>query len=163
VTKITTNPEDIDIRLLEHNDIKETVRIEAHSFEYPWKEVEFKEYIGDEHKQAYTAKINKHIIGYIAYEKIDNRRHIRIRNIAVDPILRRLGVGIKLMDYIFELYRLDNSYDHLVATIRETNLRAQLFFKKCQFKCIKIINDYYTTNGVDEPAYLMKRILKKKR
>jgi [ribosomal protein S18]-alanine N-acetyltransferase len=148
-----------DVRLLGQDDIHEAVRIEIASFEFPWTGSEFLEYVGSADKRGYTAKVGSAVVGYIAFEPIVHRQYVRIRNIAVDPHCRRIGIARYLIEYVREEYELNDRYKYLVATVRETNLDAQLFFKSVKFKCTKIIYDYYLGEGYTEPAYLMKRLL----
>jgi ribosomal protein S18 acetylase RimI-like enzyme len=149
-----------DIRIFELDDIPTALIIEQESFEFPWEDWEFKEYICDDSgiKKAYAARIDSSLVGYVAIEKIKDRQYVRIRNIAVAKPLRRLNVGSLLMDYVYGEFANDAKYDWLVATTRETNLNGQLYFRENQFICKKIINGYYTM-GTTEPAYLFKRSL----
>lgn len=148
------------IRLFSPDDLPSAVRIEKHNFEFPWDSVEFMEYIGDSKKKSYTAKYKDHLLGYLAYELIDSRDYIRIRNISIDSNLHKIGIGRALLDYIEEEYRPNKKYKSLVATVRETNLDGQLFFKSMGFICTKILHGYYIFKDVAEPAYLMKKKLR---
>lgn len=147
------------IRLFSPDDLPSAVRIENYNFEFPWESVEFMKYIGDYKKKSYTAKLKDHLLGYVAYELIDSRDYIRIRNISVDNTVQHVGIGRALLDYVEEEYRPNKKYKSLVVTVRETNLNGQLFFKNIGFLCTKILHGYYMFKDVKEPAYLMKKKL----
>lgn len=140
---------DIHIRWLIRRDMREVMAIEHGSFEFPWDERDFIECLRQRNCIGMVAELHGVIAGYMVYELCRDR--IKLLSIAVDPNLRRLGVGTSMMD------KLKSKLSHIkrreiVFDVRETNLSAQLFFRAVECKAIGINPNLY--RDTDEDAYL---------
>lgn len=143
---------DYRIQWATSRDLSSIYEIEKESFEYNWS---FEQLCS-------TIKINNVIalvlnnendcsIGYIIYQL--NANSLTILNLAVGKDYRRQGCGKLLIDKMISKL-LPGKREALIATIRESNLPAQLFFKKMGFYATAILNKPFDEN--DEDAYLMK-------
>lgn len=146
-----------EIRLFGQDDIRMALHIEESSFDHPWESDDFLEFVGSDTKRAYVAKIGNGVLGYVAYEILSERRSVRIHNIAVDRMFRRKNVGTTMLNYLYEMFKPSRDFDTIMATVRETNVAAQVFLRECGYRCTQIINGFYKDTDIDEPAYLMKR------
>jgi ribosomal-protein-alanine N-acetyltransferase len=95
------------------------------------------------------------LLGYAGYWTLSDEIHIS--TIAVDPALRRLGLGQLLLLNILFL-----SYEHqaslVTLEVRETNTAAQELYKKYRFSEVGLRRRYYRDTGED--AILMTVLLK---
>ncbi|MFO0941070.1 MAG: ribosomal protein S18-alanine N-acetyltransferase [Pirellulales bacterium] len=97
-----------------------------------------------------VAEMNDEVVGFMIYELHKNRLHLL--NFAVNPNLRRSGIGSAMMDKLAGKLSSDRR-NRIVLEVRETNLDAQLFFKKLGFRAISVLRDFY--EDTTEDAYLM--------
>lgn len=95
------------------------------------------------------------LLGYAGYWTLSDEIHIS--TIAVDPALRRQGLGQLLLLNILFL-----SYEHqaslVTLEVRETNTAAQELYKKYRFSEVGLRRRYYRDTGED--AILMTVFLK---
>ena len=86
-----------------------------------------------------------------------NKVVIEIVNLVVHKEYRRSGVGSLLLDKVISRKNCKN----LLASVRESNLSAQLFFKKKGFVLIGTKQGYFKTRYKDvletEDAYLFSK------
>lgn len=141
------------IRLFEYEDIAQIIRLENASNNQPLTKNKLFEYIGNETKHSYITKNGSIITGYVMYEIIAENR-IEITNLVVDQVCRRRKIGTTLINYVHEQFTTTKN-GHFIATLKESDLVSQLFFKKCGYFCKSVLHKYYTVNNED--AYLMKR------
>ena len=74
-------------------------------------------------------------------------------NLAVDPDFRRRGLGLSALERIDELAE-ERGAERIVLEVRETNLAAQLLYRKGGYRAVGIVSDYCR----NEDAYrMMKR------
>ena len=85
------------------------------------------------------------------YELCKNRR--KVLNFAVDPEFRRQTVGAQLVETLVDKLTQQRLQEILIE-VRETNLAAQLFFKKQGFKATLVLHNHY--DDTTEDAYVMR-------
>lgn len=142
-------PSECYVRWMIRRDMPMVLAIEEASFEFPWSYEEFIRCL--RHSIGMVAEMDDEVVGYAIYEIHRNRLHLL--KIAVNPNLRRCGIGSMLMDNLAgKLY--SNLPPHrIMLKVRETNLDAQLFFKKLGYRAISVLRDFY--EDTTEDAYLM--------
>ena len=140
------------IRWMIRRDMPEVLKIENHSFEYPWNEEDFIRCLRQRNCIGMVAEYNELIMGYMIYELHKDR--LCLINMAVHENWRKQGVGQALIDKLYGKLSFQRR-DRIILEIRETNLAAQLFFKQVGFKAIEILAKAY--DETDEDAYLMVR------
>jgi ribosomal-protein-alanine N-acetyltransferase len=139
-----------DVRWMIRRDMPETLAIEAASFEFPWLEDDFIRCLRQRNCIGMTAEHDEHVVGFMIYEL--NKNRIQLLNFAVLPEMRRQGIGTQIIRKLIGKISRQNR-TRILLELRETNLAAQLFFRKNGFWAISVLRDYY--EETPEDAYLM--------
>lgn len=146
----------VHIRWMIRKDMNEILRIEREAFANPWFEEDFIRCLRQRNCIGMVAEHGEKVLGYMVYELHKGRLYIM--NFAVNPDCNLRGVGTQMMEKLIgKLGTTDNKRTLINCHIRETNLEAQLFFKKCGFLCTKIVHDFYDNSS--ESAYLFEYFL----
>lgn len=87
-------------------------------------------------------KENDEIKGILVYDEIYDR--IEIDYILVNENERKKGIGKVLINYL-------NNFDNISLEVRESNVGAIEFYKKCGFEIVSKRENYYK----NEDGYLM--------
>jgi ribosomal-protein-alanine N-acetyltransferase len=97
-----------------------------------------------------VAELDGEVVGYIVYEM--GRADFHVMNLAVRPDVRRRGVGQQLIAKIISKLR-PCQRTEVRLEVRETNLAAQLFFRRLGFQAVRVLKDFY--EDTVEDAYSM--------
>src|SRR5207247_10520361 len=89
-------------------------------------------------------------VGFIMLELHKHKPHIV--NVALQPAWRRLGVGAQRVAQLISKLS-SHRRTRITLEVRETNLSAQLFFHKQEFKAVRVLRAFYEDSGED--AFLM--------
>jgi ribosomal-protein-alanine N-acetyltransferase len=140
----------VHIRWMIRRDMDEALDIEQESFEFPWSEEDFVRCLRQRNCIGMVAEHDDEIVGFMIYELHKTRLHVL--NFAVARRHRRLGVGTQMV------HKLISKLSHqrrsrIMLEVRETNLAAQLFFRKAGFRAVSVLKDFY--EDTPEDAYLM--------
>jgi [ribosomal protein S18]-alanine N-acetyltransferase len=141
-------------RWMIRRDMAEVLAIEHASFDYPWDEDEFLRHLRQPHYIGMVAEHGERIVGYMVYELLKGQ--IRVPDFATHPGFRRRGIGRQMVDKLVGKLSLHRR-TRLVLSVRETNLPAQLFFRRQGFRATEILRDHHPDTG--ESAYLMQYAL----
>ncbi len=122
-------------------DIREVERISNASFRNGWGADDFVGILRDGERKALgfvaTAgvKEKRQVLGYIVYEivtdKINGEKSIEILNFAIDPNVRRQGVGRRLVEFIKARY---SKHNRIRVVIAKSNAVAKVFLKSEGFQ-----------------------------
>lgn len=143
------------IRWLIRRDMDEVLEIEKRSFQFPWTEEEFllclrqRNCIGTVYESS-----QGYIHGFMLYEL--HQSTLRLLNIAVAPEVRGTGVGRAMVQRLVDKLS-DQKRRFVEAEVRETNLKAQLFFSAAGFRAVKTLRKHY--DDTDEDAILFRYTL----
>lgn len=140
-----------EIRWLIRRDIPEVLAIERESFEYAWSENDLLCYLRQSNCIGMVAEYNHRIVGFMVYELCKNELHIQ--NFAVDSEFRRQTVGTQMVEKLVDKL-IQQRRQRIIVEVRETNLTAQLFFKKQGFKAVFVLHNHYDETAED--AYVMR-------
>lgn len=143
------------IRWLIRRDMDEVLAIERSSFEFPWTEEEFLCCLRQRNCIGTVAELDHEIVGFMIYEL--HQSMLRILNFAVSPKMRRHGVGSQMVQRLIDKLSQQRRRE-IVLEVRETNLEAQLFFKKSDFRALQVLRNHY--DDTLEDAYYMRYSLK---
>ena len=140
----------VHIRWMIRRDMPEVLEIEQQSFEFPWSDEDFIRCLRQRNCIGMVAEYDERVVGFMIYELHRNRLHVL--NFAVRAEFRRRGVGQQMMQKLVSKLS-HQRRSRIMLEVRETNLEAQLFFRKLGFRAISLLRAYY--DDTPEDAYLM--------
>jgi ribosomal-protein-alanine N-acetyltransferase len=140
----------VHIRWMIRRDMPEVINIERESFEFPWYEEDFIRCLRQRNCIGMVAEHGERVVGFMIYELHKTRLHIL--NFAVAKNMRMRGVGKQMADKLASKLS-SQRRTRITLEVRETNLPAQLFFKKVGFKATTVLRSYYEDSPED--AYVM--------
>jgi len=144
-------PGDLVIEDMEKEDIDAVVSLERLIFPTPWsKDIFLHELMSRPKAVLLVARTGGRLCGYLVARVFIDTVHIT--NIAVEPQMRRRGVGTALMrECIFRC--LSRGIRFLRLEVRENNFPARRFYEKLGFRELGLKLGYYSDTG--EHAVIM--------
>ncbi len=140
----------VHIRWMIRRDMSEVLDIEHESFEFPWSEDDFIRCLRQRNCIGMVAEHDDHVAGFMIYELHKTRLHIL--NFAVANRYRRRGVGQQMTSKLIGKLS-SQRRTRIMLEVRETNLAAQLFFRRSGFRAVSVLRDFY--EDTTEDAYMM--------
>lgn len=140
----------VHIRWMIRRDMPEVLATETMSFEFPWSEEDFIRCLRQRNCIGMVAEYEERVVGFMIYELHKNRLHIL--NFAVHRDFRRRCVGEQMVGKLISKLS-HQRRNRIMLEVRETNLAAQLFFRKVGFRAVSVLRDFY--DDTVEDAYLM--------
>ena len=140
----------VHIRWMIRRDMPEVLQAEQLSFEYSWNEEDFLRCLRQRNCIGMVAEHGEKVVGFMIYELHKNKLHIL--NFAVHPAWRRMAVGAQMVAKLISKLS-SHRRTRITLEVRETNLCAQLFFQKQEFRASRVLRAFYEDSGED--AYLM--------
>jgi ribosomal-protein-alanine N-acetyltransferase len=140
----------VHIRWMIRRDMPEVLDAEQQSFEFPWSEEDFLRCLRQRNCIGMVAEHGEKVVGFMIYEL--HKAKLHILNFAVHPAWRRQGVGAQMVAKLISKLS-SHRRTRITLEVRETNLAAQLFFRKQEFRALKVLRNYYEDSGED--AFLM--------
>jgi ribosomal-protein-alanine N-acetyltransferase len=140
----------VHIRWMIRRDMPEVLQIESECFEFPWSEDDFIRCLRQRNCIGMVAEHNDRIAGFMIYEMDKTRLHVL--NFAAATELRRCGVGTQMVAKLVGKLSAQRR-TRITLEVRETNLAAQLFFRCCGFRAVRVLRAFY--EDTPEDAYLM--------
>ena len=140
----------VHIRWMIRRDMPEVLAIEHASFEFPWCEEEFLRVLRQRNCIGMVAEYGERVVGFMIYELHKNRLHVL--DFASHPEFRRQGIGHQMVAKLVGKLS-SHRRTRIALSVRETNLPAQLFFRRQEFKATRVLRGYYEDSGED--AFLM--------
>lgn len=138
---------------LYHIDAIETM--EKQCFSAPWtREMLIKQLPDDMHIFLAAVDDNGEAVGYVGLMNVLDEGYIS--NVAVSPEMRRQGIGDMLIDELI-LRAWAKKLSFVTLEVRESNLAAQMLYKKHGFAEVGRRRNYYVRPTED--AILMTRFL----
>ncbi|MFK7819565.1 MAG: ribosomal protein S18-alanine N-acetyltransferase [Planctomycetaceae bacterium] len=141
----------VQIRWLIRRDMPEVLEIERESFEFAWTEEEFLCCLRQRNCIGMVAELDHQIVGFMIYELHKSR--LRILNFAVAPSGRRMQIGSQMVGRLIDKLSQQRRKE-IILEVRETNVAAQLFFKKRGFMALQVLRNHYEDTAED--AYYMR-------
>ena len=84
------------IRRLTKKDMPEVYRIERASFEFPWDEEDFADFLRNRRARGMVAELGKRVVGFAMYDRYRGGS-INLFTVAVAPEFRRCGIGSQMV------------------------------------------------------------------
>ena len=136
----------LQIRDMTDDDVAQVAAIDADAFSSPWVEASFRNAVESENMYPIVAQLGDRVVGYSTFSVEGGCAHIL--NIAVHPKFRRRGVGFRLLKHLFALFD-DLDIKEARLEVRESNLPAQLLYRKTGFKTARIRRNFYSSPTED--------------
>jgi len=130
----------MDIRWMIRRDMPEVLAIENACYEHPWSESEFVTALRQRNIIGMVAEVDDRVAGYMVYELFAGE--LWVLNIAVDPKMWRNLIGAAMVNKLKGKLSKDRR-TKIVADVRESHYKAQLFFKSIGFICTECVQDCY--------------------
>ena len=140
----------VHIRWMIRRDMPEVLQTEQQSFEFAWTEEDFLRCLRQRNCIGMVAEHGEKVVGFMIYELHKSKLHIM--NFAVNSAWRRHGVGAQMVGKLISKLS-SHRRTRITLEVRETNLSAQLFFRKQEFKAVRVLRAFYEDSGED--AFLM--------
>jgi [ribosomal protein S18]-alanine N-acetyltransferase len=138
------------IRWMIRRDMAEVLEIEREGFEFPWSEDDFIRCLRQRNCIGMVAEHDDRVIGFMIYELHKTRLHLL--NFSVAAAYRRRGAGTQMLSKLVAKLS-SQRRTRILLEVRETNLAAQLFFRRMNFRAVSVLRDFY--DDTTEDAYLM--------
>lgn len=140
----------VHIRWMIRRDMPEVLQAEQQSFDCAWTEEDFLRCLRQRNCIGMVAEHGEKVVGFMIYEL--HKAKLHILNFAVHPSWRRLGVGGQMVSKLISKLS-SHRRTRITLEVRETNLAAQLFFRKMEFRAVRVLRNFYEDTGED--AFLM--------
>jgi len=140
----------LHIRWMIRRDMAEVLEIENEGFEFPWSEDDFIRCLRQRNCIGMVAEHADRVVGFMIYELHKSRLHLL--NFAVGQSFRRRGGGTQMLSKLTGKLS-SQRRTRVLLEVRETNLSAQLFFRRMGFRAVSVLRDFY--DDTTEDAYLM--------
>jgi [ribosomal protein S18]-alanine N-acetyltransferase len=143
----------LKIRDATRRDLPKIMQIERRAFDQPWTYDSFLREFSLPFSRTIIAIANgdksETIAGYLCRWLVVDECHIL--NVAVDPVARQKGIGMRLMtDVIAEAT--DRGATVITLEVRRSNLPARGLYRKLEFQERRLRRNYY---GPGEDAIVM--------
>lgn len=134
------------VRWLIRRDMPEVLDIENQCLDSSWTEDDFLCCLRQRSCIGMVAECNHRIVGFMIYEL--HKAKLHVLSFAVDPDFRRQGIGSQMIENLVAKLSQQRRRE-IVLEVRESNLSAQLFFKKMGFKAVSVLRSHYDDTGED--------------
>lgn len=108
------------------------------SCSYPWTEEDFRRYRMERNCVGSVAKFDGMVVGFMICRIY--KSWIHLDNLVVLQNYRHHGIGTQLLEKMFGKF-LSDERDSVFLEVCETNIDAQLFFRKNGFRAISILRN----------------------
>jgi ribosomal-protein-alanine N-acetyltransferase len=124
------------MRWLIQKDMAEVLAIDRQSFQNPWSEDDFFSALRQRNCMGQIVELNQRILGYIIYDLYDDM--ISIKRMAVDPDLRRLGLGSKMLGGMKDKLSRQKRTS-LIMEVAGDDEAGQAFLRKAEFQADAVL------------------------
>jgi ribosomal-protein-alanine N-acetyltransferase len=135
----------VDIRRLTYADLPQVVAIERRAFTTPWSLAMFVLELSKPSGVCLAAESSGELVGYLICSRYDTVWHVM--NVAVDPDLRRHGIGTALIAAL--LGEIGGAEAQVTLEVRRSNTGAMALYERFGFRSAGIRRRYYQDNGED--------------
>jgi ribosomal-protein-alanine N-acetyltransferase len=135
----------LDIRRLTYADLPQVIAIERRAFPTPWSLAMFVLELSKPSGICLAAMYEGRLSAYLICSRYDRVWHIM--NVAVDPDVRRRGLGTALLTRLLE--RVDDDEARYTLEVRRSNGGAIQLYERFGFLVAGLRRRYYQDNGED--------------
>jgi len=146
---------EVHFKIADESHVDQMYKIEKSVFPIPWSYESFMLDVCEHEIALYVVGIcNDEVISYAGLWHVLEESHIT--NIAVKEEFRRMGIGCKMMEILFDAARKLN-VKSMTLEVRESNKAAIAMYEKSGFEIAGRRKRYYTDNYED--ALIMNKII----
>ena len=135
----------VEIRPLNYTDLPAVAAIERRAFPTPWSIAMFVLELSKPTGLRLAALRDGDLVGYTICSRYDTVWHVM--NIAVDPDLRREGIGSALLAELYQ--RAGDERAQFTLEVRRSNHAAIELYQRDGFRIAGLRRRYYQDNGED--------------
>ena len=133
---------DIKIIPTQKAHLDEICAIENVCFSSPWSKNSFAFGLDNSQTQSYYTAISENkVVGYICIFHLFEEGELL--NIAIHPDYRKLGIGQKLIDKMFDILK-EKGIERVTLEVRDSNIPARKLYTKNGFSQFAVRKNYYT-------------------
>ena len=132
--------------------LAEVMDIERRAYDFPWTEGNFRDCIKSGYSGWLVSSHEDHVIAYAVMSMAVGEAHIL--NLAVDPMIRRQGLGRFLLAHLIQIARAAHSTIMLLE-VRRSNKAAIRLYQAAGFRHIGTRRGYYPGHEQREDAYVL--------
>ncbi|MEA2301258.1 MAG: [ribosomal protein S18]-alanine N-acetyltransferase [Solirubrobacteraceae bacterium] len=136
---------DVEIRPFVYADLPQVIGIERRAFPTPWSLAMFVLELSKPSGLCLVATRSQRIVGYTVCSRYDTVWHVM--NVAVDPDLRRQGIGRALLTELYD--RVGDPEAQFTLEVRRSNRAAIELYESDGFRTAGLRRRYYQDNGED--------------
>ncbi len=137
----------VEIAPMTVQDIPAILEIERRSFATPWPRDAYIHELDHNRTAVYVvARQDEAAVGYAGMWVVMDEAHIT--TIAVDPPLRGLGIGERLLIGLIDR-AIERGARWIQLEVRQSNMVAQRLYRKYGFREVGIRRHYYSDSGED--------------
>ena len=137
----------VEIAPMTAQDISAVLDIEHRSFATPWPRDAYTHELDHNRTAVYlVARQDEAVVGYAGMWVVMDEAHIT--TLAVDPPLRGLGIGERLLIGLVDR-AIERGARWIQLEVRQSNMVAQRLYHKYGFREVGIRRHYYSDNGED--------------
>ncbi len=135
----------VEIRPFAYADLPQVIGIERRAFPTPWSLAMFVLELSKPSGLCLVATRSQRIVGYTVCSRYDTVWHVM--NVAVDPDLRRQGIGRALLNELYD--RVGDPEAQFTLEVRRSNRAAIELYERDGFRTAGLRRRYYQDNGED--------------
>lgn len=129
------------IRPYKDDDLDSLVAIEQACFPNAWSRRVLVDWIQRADSDCRVLEQEDRIVGFLLI--VDEPGGLHLINLAIDPAYRRRSLALSALEWVDELAG-ERTVKQVVLEVRETNLAAQLLYRKAGYRAVGIVSDYYS-------------------
>jgi len=146
---------DVSVRSMRHEDLAHVSDIERRSYDFPWSHGVFRDCLLAGY-QCIVLECDGDVAGYGILSVAAGEAHIL--NLCVDPKLRSLGYGERLLDEMLFRAR-TSSVREIFLEVRPSNVNALALYRKKGFHKVADRPAYYQAHDGREDASVLSKKL----
>ena len=127
-------------------DLPSLLELERRSFDRPWPEGAFEQELSLRQAELWLVSQGDELVGYVDLWVVGDE--VSLLNVAVDPAVRRQGLGVRLVDWVLQR-AMELAGETVFLEVRRSNSAGLALYRKTGFEQIGIRKRYYSDTGED--------------
>lgn len=130
-------------------DLPGLLAVERSAFAQPWDRSDFRAWLRDPRYRGLVAFAGGSLHAAVGFAICGDlgQDGVEVSKVAVDSFYRRMGVGRALIAQVARAAATSAGGRLLHTTVRDDDLVAQLFFRSCGFKAVKVLRRVMPDKG----------------